>query len=84
MRAVVHECVGWVWNECGSFFNVGGMNDGVDVDWDVEVCGFRLGVREGEAVVVGWCLIRFGSEQRVLGRVRGGGCVERGREIGFA
>ena len=67
---------------CGTsavlLFNVGGMNDGVDVDWDVEVGGFRLGVREGE------CLIRFGSEQRVLGRVRGGGCVWRGREIGFA
>ena len=72
---------------CGTsavlLFNVGGMNDGGDVDGDVEVCGFRLGVREGEAVV-GWCLIRFGSEQRVLGRVRGGGCVWRGREIGFA
>ena len=67
---------------CGTsavlLFNVGGMNDGVDVDWDVEVGGFRLGVREGE------CLIRFGSEQRVLGRVRGGGRGWRGCEIGFA
>ena len=67
---------------CGTsavlLFNVGGMNDGVDVDWDGEVGGFRLGVREGE------CLIRFGSEQRVLGRVRGGGRGWRGCEIGFA
>ena len=68
---------------CGTgavlLFNVG-MNDGVDMDGDVEVCGFRLEVREGEIVlVVGWCLIRFGSEQRVLGRVRGGGRVWRGR-----
>ena len=66
---------------CGTgavlLFNVG-MNDGVDMDGDVEVCGFRLGVREGE------CLIRFGAEQRVLGRVRGGGRGWRGCEIGFA
>ena len=42
-------------------FGLGGMNEGVDENGDVEVCVVRLRVREGVAVI-GWWLGGFGSE----------------------
>ena len=65
----------------GSVFGQGGMNEGVDVNGDVEVCVVRLRGREDVAVIGWWS--RFGSE-RVRGRVRGGGRGWCSRYIGFA
>ncbi len=49
---------------CGTsavlLFSLESMNDGVDVDGDVEVCVVRMRVREGVAVL-GWCW-SLGSE----------------------
>ena len=53
----------------GLAFGQGSMNEGVDVNGDVEVCVVRLRGREDVAVNGWWN--RFGSE-RVRGRVRGG------------
>lgn len=47
---------------CAGFvFGQGGMNEGVDVNGEVEVCVVRLRRREGVAVI-GWCWSRVGSE----------------------
>ena len=65
----------------GLAFGQGSMNEGVDVNGDVEVHVVRL--RGWEDVAVNGWWNRFGSE-RVRGRVRGGGSGWCSRYIGFA